>query len=635
MTIQQLLIKYWGHKDFRPLQEEIINSVMQGKDTLALMPTGGGKSLCYQLPALAMDGICIVISPLIALMKDQVEKLRQKDINVVAVYSGMAKSEIEIAFDNCVYNDVKLLYLSPERLTSDLAIARIRKMKVSLIAVDEAHCISHWGYDFRPPYLRIAEIKEYLPGVPVLALTATATSEVVEDIQKKLQFKAKNVFRVSFERKNLRYTVSDKGDKLFELLNFVKKEEGQGIIYVRSRIRTSEIAEYLYNNSVSVTYYHAGLETKVRSSRQNDWMRGKTRVIVCTTAFGMGIDKPDVRFVIHYDPPESIEEYFQQAGRAGRDEKEAEALLLFNDSDANELERLFSLKFPGIDKIKSIYHSLGNYFQIPVGGGMDLSFDFNIREFCNNFNHETMVVFNSLKFIEREGYIMLTDRTNNPSRLHFKMDKEQLYNFQVKHIKYDSFIKVILRTYGGLFNDYQNIYENDLSYKYNHLPQENIVKLLEKLKQEGVLDYIPARNKPQVIYCIPRTDISDVYISNETYSERKKIAYEKLKKFIDYASNGSKCRSQMLLAYFGEDNVKRCGICDFCQKRNVLEMSELEFDMIIDKIKPVLLKEAHSLNELFSLFDNIDDNRIIKVVKWLKENGKIHLNAENKFEWKR
>jgi ATP-dependent DNA helicase RecQ len=635
MTIQQLLIKYWGHKTFRPLQEDIIDSVMQGKDTLALMPTGGGKSLCYQLPAMAMDGICIVISPLIALMRDQVEKLKQKEINAVAIYSGMSKSEIDIAFDNCVYNGVKLLYLSPERLTSDIAIARIGKMKVNLIAVDEAHCISHWGYDFRPPYLRIAEIKQYLKDVPVLALTATATSEVVNDIQKKLLFKTENVFRVSFERKNLRYTVNDEGDKYFELLKFIRREKGQGIIYARNRKKTNEIAEFLNNNSFSVTYYHAGLETKVRSNRQKEWMNGKINIIVCTTAFGMGIDKPDVRFVIHYDPPESIEEYFQQAGRAGRDEIDAEALLMFNDTDTNELERLYNLKFPGIDKIKDIYHALGNYYQLAVGSGQDESFDFEIRDFCNNYKLETMVVFNSLKFLEREGYIILTERINSPSRLHFKMNKEELYKFQIGNMQYDNFIKLILRSYGGLFNDYQSIYENDLAYKYNNVPQENIVKLLGKLKQEGVVEYIPRKSKPQIIYCSPRIDEADIYISNENYNERKIIAHKKLHMLIDYASNEHKCRSQMLLSYFGEDNAKRCGICDFCYKRNVLDINELEFDMIIDKIKPVLIKEPHTLDELFSVFDNIDKNKIIKVVKWLKDYGKIHLNVENKYEWKK
>ena len=634
MTLQQLLIKYWCHQTFRPLQEDIINSVMQGNDTLALMPTGGGKSICYQIPALAQEGICIVISPLIALMKDQVEKLKKKDIKAIAIYSGMHKSEIDIAFDKCVYGDVKLLYISPERLSSDMAIARIRKMKVSLLAVDEAHCISHWGYDFRPPYLKIAEIREFLPDVPVLALTATATAEVIIDIQKKLLFKKENVFSVSFERKNLIYSVTYGGDKSDRLLKFVKKTDGQGIIYVRSRIRSAEISDFLIKNNISSTYYHAGLENKLRMSRQSEWMKGKTRIIVCTSAFGMGIDKPDVSFVIHYDPVETIEEYFQQAGRAGRDGNKASALLLYSEADKYELLKNFNIKFPGMEKIKSVYKALGNYYQLATGSGMDESFDFDIKDFCNNYKLEVLLAFNCIKFLERAGYIIHTERFTAPSRLHIKMNKEELYRFQVENIKYDNFIKTLLRSYGGTFTDFQIIYENDIAYRVK-IPQENVVKILEHLRKLNVLDYIPQKSKPQIIFCKPRLDTEHIHISKEDYDDRRQVAEKKLEAFIDYAESNHKCRSQMMLAYFGEINSKRCGFCDVCLKRNILDLNELEFDLIADKLKPILLKQPLSLDEIIALFENIDDSKILKVISWLRENGKLHLNTDNKFEWKK
>ncbi len=632
MPIKQLLIKYWGHSTFRPLQEEIINSVMEGRDTLALMPTGGGKSVCYQIPALAMDGICIVISPLIALMKDQVEQLKKKEIKAIAIYSGMPKSEIDIAFDNCIYGDVKLLYLSPERLSSDLAIARIRKMKVNLIAVDEAHCISQWGYDFRPPYLKIADIRQYHPNVPVLALTATATSDVIKDIQTRLSFKKENLFNISFERKNLIYTVSDHEDKPARLLKFVRKEQGQGLIYVTSRLRTSQISDYLTRNKISSSFYHAGLENKERNKRQYEWMTDKIRILVCTSAFGMGIDKKDVRFVVHYNPVDNPEEYYQQAGRAGRDGKNSTALLLFSEADKYELEKNLNIKFPGIDKIKSIYHALGNYFQIPVDGGQELSLDFDIKEFSNNYDFEPLVVYNSLKFLEREGYIMLTDSYYSASRIHFKMNKEALYTFQVENKQYDGFIKEILRLYGGVFNDFITIYETDIAYK-TKMAKENVKKILERLDKLEVIEYIPQKDKPQIIYCQPRLDTENLYISKENYNDRKKIAEIKMKAFIDYALSSHKCRSQMLLTYFGETNSKRCGACDVCLKRNELELNEIEFDIIVDKVKPIIQQQPLTIDEIKGLFENIDEVKILKVIRWLRENGKIHMNEEGKLQW--
>ncbi len=634
MTIQQILIKYWGYSSFRPLQEDIINSVIKGRDTLALLPTGGGKSICFQVPALAKEGLCIVISPLIALMKDQVENLRKKGINAVAIYSGMHKNETDIVLDNCAYGNVKLLYVSPERLATELFTTRLRKMKVNLIAVDEAHCISQWGYDFRPPYLEISKIREITPGVPVLALTATATYNVVEDIQDKLQFKEKNVFKKSFERKNLTYNVIEEEDKLKKLLKLVNYMKGTGIIYTRSRRKTVEISTFLNKNNISSDYYHAGLAPEIRHSRQNAWMSEKRRIIVSTNAFGMGIDKPNVRFVIHFDIPDSIEAYFQEAGRAGRDEKDSTAILLYSNSDIIELKKNISLSFPETEQIRNVYQLLGNYLQLAVGSGRDESFDFDITDFANNYNLKPLTAYNCLKFLEKEGYISITEALSNPSRIYFKMKKDELYQFQVANIYYDNFIKVILRSYTGLFNDFVRISESELA-KRAGISKEEVVKHLKKLETLNVLTYIAQSDKPRLTFCREKLDAKDIYISKSVYKERKEVAVIKTDAIINYGTKNNKCRSQMLLAYFGERDSKRCGKCDVCLKRNELELSELEFDIVLNQIKPLLTKSAYTIEEIINEVENVNENKIIKVIQWLMDKRKVVYNSNNKLTWLR
>ena len=634
MTIQQILIKHWGYNKFRPLQEDVINSILEGNDTLALMPTGGGKSICFQVPALLKEGVCIVISPLIALMKDQVDNLRKKGINAIAVYSGMHATEIDIAFDNCIYGDVKFLYLSPERLATDIAKARISKMNVNLIAVDEAHCISQWGYDFRPPYMLIADVKKLFPKVPLLALTATATTDVVGDIQNKLLFKQENVFRKSFERKNLTYVVLKDEDKMNRLLRIVNKVKGTGIIYVRSRRNTVEISKFLNKHNIKADYYHAGLDSKMRDARQNAWTKGEKHIIVSTNAFGMGIDKPDVRLVVHLDLPDSLEEYFQEAGRAGRDEKPSYAVLLYFYNDVKALERNLSSTYPEIKEIKNVYQSLGNYFQLAVGSGRDRSFEFNITNFSSEYNFSSLVVYNSLKFLEKEGYIIATDAVHTSARIHFAINKTELYKFQVANVKYDNFIKTILRSYTGVFTDFIKINETELA-KRTGLSKDEVTDYLYKLSKLGMIVYLPPKDKPQIIFCRERIDTNDLYISKEVYAERKKAAGKRVKAVVDYATSSTKCRSQLLLSYFGETDSKRCGKCDICIERNKIELNELEFDTILKQIKPVLKENALTIEEVVALVKRVNEDKVIKAVQWLLDNGRIYYNSNKKLTWRK
>ncbi|PCH69184.1 MAG: recombinase RecQ [Bacteroidetes bacterium] len=632
MTIQQILTKYWGYSSFRALQEDIINSVLDGKDTLALLPTGGGKSICFQVPTLAKEGVCLVISPLIALMKDQVENLKKRGISAAAVVSGMHSREIDIAFENCVYGKTKFLYLSPERLTTDIARERIAKMNVNLIAVDEAHCISQWGYDFRPLYLKIAEIRELHPQVPIMALTATATPEVVEDIQEKLNFKEKNVLQKSFERKNLAYVVIQEDDKLGKLLRICSKVQGTGIVYVRNRKKTQEIAEFLRKNKVSADFYHAGLTPEIRSKKQDDWIRNRTRVIVSTNAFGMGIDKPNVRFVVHLDLPDSLEAYFQEAGRGGRDEKKAYAVLLTDKADQLDLKKQVEESFPNLRTIKNVYQSIANYYQLAVGSAKGQSFDFDISDFCNRYSLKPLTIYNSLKFIEREGYLTVTEQLYNPSKIHFLVNKEELYKFQVANKNYDNFIKLILRSYSGIFDNYAKINESELA-KRAETNRDNVISILQKLDAQKILSYLPTSNLPQINFIEERVDADYLRISKENYDERKKAAFLRLEAVLHYASSIRKCRSQMLLAYFDEENTYRCGVCDVCLERNKLEISNLEFEKVSDQIKKVLHKQSISLNEVVHSVRNSREDKTLKVIQWLMDNEKIVYESENKLKW--
>jgi len=634
MTIQQILLKHWGYSQFRPLQEEIINSVLEGNDTLALMPTGGGKSICFQVPALLKEGICIVISPLIALMKDQVENLKAKGIKALAITSGMNKKEIDIAFDNCVYGDYKFLYLSPERLETDIARVRIQKMKVNLIAVDEAHCISQWGYDFRPSYLKIAEMRELLPKVPMLALTATATTEATKDIQQKLLFKKENLLRKSFERKNVAYIVIKEEDKMNRLLKIAAKLKGTGIVYVRNRKKTQEIADFFRRNKISADYYHAGLESQARDAKQEAWMKNKTRVIVCTNAFGMGIDKPDVRFVVHLDLPDCLEAYFQEAGRGGRDEKKSYAVLLHNDSDKIEMEHNLEMSFPPMEEIKKTYQALANFFQIPIDAGKGSAFDFDINDFCSRYNLNHLIAFNAIKFLEKEAYLTMSDSFFQPSRIHFLFNKEQLYKFQVEHTAFDDFIKLLLRSYSGIFDNYTKISESEIGKRIGK-PYEEVKKILSELQKLELLSYLPQTEMPQLTFLAARIDAKDIHISKENLQKRKEKAEERMSWMIHYVESKTKCRSQILLSYFGETDSYRCGVCDFCLERNKLELSNLEFENITEQLKKNLLPDSLPLSDLVNSVKNCSEDKTIKVVQWLIDNEKLVYSEENKLYWKK
>jgi ATP-dependent DNA helicase RecQ len=629
MTIQQILLQYWGYSQFRPLQEDIIESVLQGKDTLALLPTGGGKSICFQVPAMAKEGICIVISPLIALMKDQVENLKKKNIPAIAINSTMHKKEIDIALDNCVYGNIKFLYLSPERLQSELVQVRLKKMKINLLAIDEAHCISQWGYDFRPAYLKISELREILPGVPVLALTATATPEVVIDIQEKLLFKNRNVLQKSFERKNLSYVVFKEEDKLKRLLKICGNVRGTGIVYVRNRKKTQEISSYLNSNKIPADFYHAGIDPKMRNAKQESWIGNKTRVIVCTNAFGMGIDKPDVRFVVHLDLPDSMEAYFQEAGRAGRDEQKAYAVLLYNESDKIDLEENLKASFPPIPEIKRVYQSLGNYFKLATGSGLDTAFDFDMADFCSKYNFNVITVFNSLKFLEKENYVLATESLFEPSRIHITVSNEDLYKFQVINMPYDGFIKTILRSYGGLFENYVNIDENELAQRTGK-NRDEVIRILNFLNQQQLLSYIPRNSLPKIIFTQPRIDSKYLNISKENYEERKKQAEKRVKAMLSYVSSTYLCRSRMLLEYFGEKDTFPCGVCDVCLERNKLDLNNIEFDTISTGIKQLVSTHGLSLEEITEKVPSVKTEKTLKVVQWLIDNEVLSWNESNK-----
>ncbi len=590
------------------------------------MPTGGGKSITFQVPALEKDGICLVVTPLISLMKDQVAKLKKKGIKASALFSGMTRSEILITLDNCLYGDYKFLYVSPERTKTELFRAKFEKMKVSLIAVDEAHCISQWGYDFRPSYLSISEIRDIHPDVPVLALTATATLDILDDIQEKLRFREKNVLRTSFERKNLIFQAINSDDKLNKLIRIVQDFHGSGIIYVRSRKNAREIAEELQRNRISSTYYHAGLDHTRRDKRQNDWTNGTIRIIVATNAFGMGIDKADVRFVLHYDIPDSIESYFQEAGRAGRDDKDASTILLFNKNDKSRMEKRVKSNFPEIKEIKRIYEALGNFFQIPVGGGKNLVLDFNIAEFSSRFKINMFVVYNSLKTLEREGYLELTEEVRNPSRVHFVTGRDELYRFQVENRSFDGFIKLILRSYTGLFNEFVSINESFLARKGDISPAL-VDEYLKRLNSLKIVSYIPGKRTSFIIYSEERLDTKNLAISRENFIKRKEGFIFRQKKMWDYVESEEKCRSQVLLGYFGEKETLRCGKCDVCTKRNDLGLSVYEFDLIIEDIKDLLQSKNYKLETLVSKL-NREEDKVVKVIRFLLDNGKIKYDEE-------
>ena len=563
---KDILKEHWGYADFRGIQREIIESIGSGHDTLGLMPTGGGKSVTFQVPALAMEGVCIVITPLIALMKDQVMNLRRRGIRAAAIYTGMSRDDILTTLENCVFGAVKILYVSPERLASDLFRTKLRHIKVSFITVDEAHCISQWGYDFRPSYLHIADIRAMLPGVPVLALTATATPAVVDDIQDKLGFASRNVFRMSFERKNLAYVVRRTPDKRGETLHILERVEGSAIVYVRSRVRAREMAEYLSGQGQSATFYHAGLENAEKDRRQKEWVTDKTRVIVATNAFGMGIDKPDVRVVIHIDCPDSIEAYFQEAGRAGRDGGKAYAVLLYNDSDSRKLAKRIEDNFPDKDYIRKVYEHIAYFYQVAAGDGNNITFEFNIDKFCHTFKHFPLRVSAALKILERAGYIEYTEEQDYAARVMFTVSRDELYRLKNNSPNEDNVIVTLLRNYGGLFSDYGFIDESFVAQQAG-ITTPQVHEALKQLSRKRILNFIPRKATPQIRYTQKRQDPERLVFPNEVYEARRGQYAERIGAMLRYATTDSICRSRQLLHYFGEDGAKPCGHCDVCLER--------------------------------------------------------------------
>ena len=614
----QTLQQYWGYTSFRPLQEEIIQSVYDGNDTLGLMPTGGGKSLTFQVPVMAMEGICLVVTPLIALMKDQVDNLKELGIKAAYVYSGMSRDQIITTLENCIFGNFKFLYVSPERLTSDIFLIKLRAMNVCMLAVDESHCISQWGYDFRPSYLNIAEIRTHLPGVPVLALTATATKGVVVDIQEKLLFAKPNVFRKSFERKNLSYVVRYSEDKIGELINILNSVGGTAIVYVRSRKGTKDVAEALVRKGIKASYFHAGLSHEVKNTRQNEWKDNTCRVIVSTNAFGMGIDKPDVRLVIHMDLPNSLEEYYQEAGRAGRDELKSYAVILWNKQDTINLKKRVSNSFPSKEHILRVYECLANYYQIAAGSGYGLVLDFNLTEFCKTFRLSVLQTHHALNILSLAGYIEYTDEVDNRSRLLFRVYRNELYTLGLTK-EYDQLIHIILRNYTGVFTDDVYIDEAFIGSKINKTRQQ-VYEMLTTMSKAKYINYVPQKKTSFIFYPTSREENQYVRIPKEVYEKRRKRFQLRIDAMIDYVEKETVCRSRMLLTYFDERKTNNCGICDVCLQKNKTGLSNYEFE----NIKTLLLDnfsdtESIRLNELVDSvkLSITDSEKVVTVLRFL------------------
>lgn len=620
---RKILKDYWGYDNFRGIQEDIIRSIGSGRDTLGLMPTGGGKSITFQVPAMAKDGLCIVITPLIALMKDQVRNLRDRGIKAIAIYSGMTREEIIIALENCIFGNYKFLYISPERLDTEIFRIKLRSMKVSMITVDESHCISQWGYDFRPAYLKISEIRNLLPGVPVLALTATATPEVVKDIQQRLAFKEENVFRMSFERKNLAYIVRRTESKQEELLHILKHIDGSAIVYAHNRKRTKEYAQLLNENGITATFYHAGLSNDTKDQRQKSWVKGETRVMVATNAFGMGIDKPDVRLVVHVDIPDSPEAYFQEAGRGGRDGKKAYAVLLYARSDKTTLKKRITDTFPEKDYIRTVYEHLNYYYQMAMGDGLGCTREFNIDEFCRNFKHFPIQVDSALKILTRAGYLEYTDEQDNNSRLMFTLTKEELYRIHETSPETEKLINIILRSYTGVFTEYAYINEETLSLRTG-MTRQQVYDTLISLTRRRILHYIPGKKTPYIIYTRERQEADRLIFTKEVYEDRKESFIRRIEAMTEYAETEDKCRSRMLLLYFGEKNEHNCGQCDVCLSSHSSGIKQGVFDEISRAIEETLKEKDMTTSALMEKLESYDKENVTKVLSYLLAEEIIH-----------
>ena len=619
----RILKQYWGYDRFRGIQEDIIDSISKNKDTLGLMPTGGGKSITFQVPALAKEGMCLVITPLIALMKDQVQNLKKRGIKALAIYSGMSRQDIIITLENCIFGNYKFLYISPERLDTELFRTKLRKMHISMITVDESHCISQWGYDFRPAYLKIAEIRELLPDVPVLALTATATPEVVKDIQARLHFRHKNVFRMSFERNNLAYIVRKTENKTAELLHILRSMPGSAIIYARNRRRTKEITELLNNEHITADFYHAGLDDATKDIRQHRWQSGESRVMVATNAFGMGIDKPDVRIVIHMDLPDSIEAYFQEAGRAGRDGQKAYAVILYAKSDKTTLHKRILDTFPEKEYIRDVYEHLQYYYQMAMGDGLDCVREFNIEDFCRKFKYFPVPVDSALRILTQAGYLEYTAEQDSTSRILFTIRRDELYRLREMGEDMDRLIQAVLRSYTGVFTDYTYINEDSLAIRTG-LTRRQIYEMLVHLAKLRIVSYIPHKKTPYIIYTRERVEAQRIHISPEVYEHRKARYETRINAMLDYVTNDTVCRSRMLLDYFGERNEHNCGQCDTCislrSKPGASEQPDRE--TLCAKVCGILSRESLTPAGLLKQLP-MDKELLTEILHRLLDEGKI------------
>jgi ATP-dependent DNA helicase RecQ len=628
-NIRSVLKKHFGFERFRPMQEDIILSVLAGKDVLALMPTGGGKSLCYQIPSLAKDGLCLVISPLIALMKDQVENLKRKNITAFAIYAGMSRKEVINTLEVAANSNCKFLYVSPERLETNLFQEYLPSLPINLIAVDEAHCISQWGYDFRPPYLRIAAIREQLAGIPILALTASATPAIQKDICEKLQFKNEKFYQQSFARPNLSYSVFKEEFPLLKAVDILQKVKGSSIVYCKSRRKTKEVADELRSRNIQADFYHAGLSAEERSTKQDNWKNNKTNVIVCTNAFGMGIDKPDVRTVIHIGIPECLENYYQEAGRAGRDGNKSYAVLLYDQKGLNELKENAEQKFPSLEEIKTVYQSIANYFQLPVGAGEGQYFDFDLIDFSKKFQLSPPIIVNSLKALEQDGWISFNEQVFIPTKAQFIASREHLFEIEKSDATLDHLCKTMLRTYEGIFDRLATINEKQLV-SLAKIPLETIQEKLQLLHRMGVIEYQPQKDNPQLFFPVPRAKVEDVRIDILQYKHRKEQYEQRLQTMIDYATETAACRSTFIGNYFGDAALKPCGVCDNCLKQKNIKLSGEELEAISYRILNTIKYEPLTASELMKQLSGIDREKTLKIIDHLQAESKIFIGKDSK-----
>ncbi|MDP3929560.1 MAG: RecQ family ATP-dependent DNA helicase [Bacteroidota bacterium] len=632
MTIHEVLKSYWGYDEFRPLQQDIVEAVLAGNDTLALLPTGGGKSICFQVPAMAMNGLCLVVSPLIALMKDQVANLQSKGIAAQAIYSGLSQPDIQLILNNCVHGGVKFLYLSPERLGSDLLKSQLLQMNICLLAIDEAHCISQWGYDFRPEYRKIKEVRELFPDVPVLALTASATAAVVEDIQSQLGFKKKLAFRKSFERLNLHYIVRYHENKLEKMLNAFQMMKGSGLVYVRNRKLAEELADYLVQNGLNASFYHAGLMAEERQVRQDNWIKNKTRIMVCTNAFGMGIDKPDCKLVVHYQIPDCLEAYYQEAGRAGRNGNAAYCLLLYHHADAHIMRAKLTKQFPEPEFLAEVYNHLGSYFQVAVGQSSEQDFTFDLPAFAQQVKLPAVSIFNALKLLSQLELLQVNEAINLPSRIRFSLKGNELYQFQQTSQIYSDLLQLLLRSYGGIFDYDVAIAEKNLAMQLN-VSESTLRSYLIKLQELNVLEYLPQINEPSIRFMGPRLAKQYLPVNDAFIKFRKKMEFEKLEAMIAYAENTSLCRSRVLLKYFDELNVMDCGVCDVCKEKIGKYWTEEKLATLCNQLRLIDWEKAYSIKELLVLIPHYRDAELATACRILIDKGILQLNLQQQIVW--